>query len=297
MSVKTAVISCSGKGTRFLPATKAIPKELLPVYNKPQVQYLVEECINAGIEHVIITLRPGYEAIMRHFARDIELEIYLSNAGKTHLLKEIEVGTDLDLKMTFVYQDLNLPYGNAAPLYSAKHLLGDEPFIYMYGDDLVLPTTSGVSDLVKAYNNNPDVDAIIALQEMTPEQLAGKYAVCKYKEGTNYISELFEKPTVEQIIEINYVRAASFGRYLFTKKYLEFLNPDNLGKDNEFWTPDAINLLAKSENSKVLTVQISGIWYTTGDPKNMILATLAAAKETGVEKSTIENYLADIYTN
>ena len=294
MSIKTAVISCSGKGTRFLPATKAVPKELLPVYNKPQIQYLVEECLNAGIEHIIITLRPGYEAIMKHFARDIELEVYLRDASKFYLLNDIEIGKD-NLNMTFVYQDLNLPYGNASPLYSVKHLLGDEPFIYMYGDDLVLPVTTGVKDMVDAFEENPDADAIIGLQDMSAEEIAGKYAVCKYKEGTNYIAELFEKPTVEQMEEHKYVCAASFGRYLFTNSFLKFLDPTDLGKGNEFWTADAINKLAQSENSKVMGASIKGIWYTTGDPKNMLSATLAVAKDNGVNKEYVEGILNGLY--
>ncbi len=263
--VKKALITAAGRGTRFLPAVKAVPKEMLPVGDKPIIQHLAEECVNAGIEDIIIVIRPGSESIVSHFSQDEGLENYLKVNGKEDKLKKVEVIHEM-ARFIFIYQDPKLPYGNGSPVLTAKSLLSDGPFAMLWGDDLVYTEgDSAMKQLVDFYAST-DADAVIGVQEVKEDEVV-KYGIVKIKEGTeNEVQTIIEKPSVEEAPS----RFASYGRQVLSPKVFDYLTAESTGKDGELWLQDANDKVA--QNGKTLLKAINGEWVTTGDPVNYMKA-------------------------
>ena len=262
--ITKAVIAVAGYGTRFLPATKNQPKEMLPIIDKPIVQYLVEEAVDSGIRDIILVTRFGQSALENHFDTNMELEIQLEKNGKKEALEKVQ---RIYKMANFIYirQGRHLPYGNATPLLCIKEIISkDEPFIYMFGDDMVMakpPCTKQLIDIYYKYKPT----ALLAVQK-TPKEELERYATVKYKEGTriNQIEELLEKMPADKAPS----DMAQFGRFVFTnkviKKALQNYKKGKFGKDNELWVADLLNELAKK--NKVIAQPIKGKWMTTGDP-------------------------------
>src|SRR5581483_2988669 len=170
MKIRKAVIAVAGFGTRFLPATKVLPKELIPIVDRPIIQYLVEEAVESGIKDIIFVIRPGSAGIADHFDSTRELEIHLQEQKKDDLLKRVQ---ELPRMANFavVRQGRHLPYGNGTPLLAASHFLSpDEPFVFMFGDDLVLSDGApGCKQLMDLYEKNRPA-AVIAAQEVPREE-------------------------------------------------------------------------------------------------------------------------------
>lgn len=261
MKIKKAVIAVAGYGTRFLPATKNQPKEMLPIIDKPIVQYLVEEAVASGIEDIILVTRFGQSALENHFDTNMELEMQLEKDGKLELLKKVR---EVSRMANFVYvrQKRHMPYGNATPMICVKDLLDkQEPFVYMFGDDMVLSETPCVKQLMRVYEKYKPT-ALLAVQKVPWEEVS-RYATVSYKKGTkiNEISAIVEKPEREKALS----QMVQFGRFIFTYKVIEEVETMPLGKGNELWVADAINRLAK-KGKKVIAQPIEGKWMTTGDP-------------------------------
>ena len=262
--ITKVVIAVAGYGTRFLPATKNQPKEMLPIIDRPIVQYLVEEAVASGIKDVILVTRFGQSALENHFDTNLELEIQLEKNGKKKALAEVRK-TYRMANFIYIRQGRHLPYGNATPLLCIKNIIAkNEPFIYMFGDDLVkakIPCTKQLMDVF--YKHQPA--ALLAVQK-TPEKEIDRYATVKYKKGIkiNQIEEILEKLPPEKAPS----DMAQFGRFIFTPKVIELaqkrLAEKRFGKDNELWIADILNDLAKTD--KVIAQPISGKWMTTGDP-------------------------------
>ncbi|MGB0757572.1 MAG: UTP--glucose-1-phosphate uridylyltransferase [Patescibacteria group bacterium] len=265
-----AIITLAGTGTRFLPATKAQPKEMLPIIDRPIVQYCVDELVDSGVTDVIMVTRRGGHSIEDHFDDHFELEYQLQEAGKNDRLKSIQ---DISKAANFIFlrQKAHMPYGNGTPLRVAKELVTDAPFFYLFGDDVTLADTPVCQQLVDVYKENPDAAAIIAVQKM-PREVLYRYGVVKLKEGTDNVYEnIVEKPEKgEEPSDL-----VEFGRFLLTPKILPIIEKLETGKDNELWLVDAVNELAKTE--KVLVHEIDGQWFTTGDPLNYLKATVEFA--------------------
>jgi len=265
-----AIITVAGTGTRFLPATKAQPKEMLPIIDKPIVQYCVEEVVDSGVTDVILVNRRGGHSIEDHFDSNFELEYQLEETGKEDRLKTIR---EIAQIANFIHlrQKSFMPYGNGTPLRVAKDLVTDGPFFYLFGDDITLADTPVCQQLADVYKANPDAAAVIAVQEM-PSDVLYRYGVVKLKDGSDdtydYIVEKPEPGTEPSGL-------VAFGRYLLTPKILPIIAELKTGKDNELWMVDAINELAKTE--KVLVHKIKGKWLTTGDPLNYLQATVEFA--------------------
>lgn len=262
--ITKAVIAVAGYGTRFLPATKNQPKEMLPIIDKPIVQYLVEEAVASGIKDIILVTRFGQSMMENHFDTNLELEIQLEKNGKRKALEEVQRVYRM-ANYIYVRQGRHLPYGNATPLLCVKNIIDrDEPFVYMFGDDLVMAKIPCTKQLINVfYKHNPV--AAIAVQE-TPKEELDRYGVVKYKKGTtiNQITEVLEKQPANKAPS----NMAQFGRFVLTRKVIktaeDWVQAKKFGKDNELWLADLLNDLAKSE--KIIAQPIEGKWLTTGDP-------------------------------
>jgi len=281
---KKAIITAAGNGTRFIPATKAQPKEMLTIIDKPIIQYCVEEAVASGAKDVIIVTKKSGHATENHFDDNFELEEMLREAGKDKYLNEIKRVSDL-ANFIFLRQKRSMPYGNGTPLKIASDLVSDEPFFYMYGDDLTLSKVPVCQQLVEVYKNNPDAVAILAAQKV-PDSEVHKYGVVKIKEDTtNQVESFVEKPKLEDAPS----NLAVFGRFLFTPKILPIIEKMGTGKDGELWLTDAVNELAQTD--KVLVHEIEGKWLTTGDPLNYFKASFEFAMEREDLRDDIINYV------
>ena len=261
--IKKAVIAVAGYGTRFLPATKAQPKEMLPIVDKPIVQYLVEEAVESGIEDIILVTRFGSQALENHFDSNFELEYQLEKNGKHDRLHQVQKVSKM-ANFIYVRQGKHLPYGNATPLMCVDELIDDsEAFVYMFGDDLVRAKPPCTKQLIKAFKTHWP-DAMLAVQKVPWKEII-HYAAPRYKKGTkiNQVEELVEKPSVK-LAKVKLSNFAQFGRFIFTKKVIEIAKAMPTGKDNELWVADALNRLAKT--GVVIAEPIKGDWMTTGDP-------------------------------
>lgn len=262
--ISKAVIAVAGYGTRFLPATKNQPKEMLPIIDKPIVQYLVEEAVASGIKDIILVTRFGQSSLENHFDTNLELEIQLEKNGKKEALEKVQQVYKM-ANFIYIRQGRHLPYGNATPLLCIKEIIAkDEPFVYMFGDDLVKAKPACTSQLIKVFLKHKPA-AILAVQR-TPKEELYRYGTVKYKKGTkiNQIDTLLEKmPAGKAPSDM-----AQFGRFVFTPKVIKTARRHSkqgkFGKDNELWVADLLNDLAKKD--KVIAQPIKGKWMTTGDP-------------------------------
>jgi len=262
--ITKAIIAVAGYGTRFLPATKNQPKEMLPIIDKPIVQYLVEEAVAAGIKDIILVTRFGQSMMENHFDSNLELEIQLEKNGKRKQLEEVQRVYRM-ANYIYVRQGRHLPYGNGTPLVAIKDLLDKgESFVYMFGDDLVkskVPCTKQLIDYWETQKGAP----IVAVQEVTEEEV-NRYGIYRIKQGTeNQVEDAVEKPDPS---EVKKPYLAQFGRFVLNDKIAEIIyrNYENnaLGKDNELWLIDSIIEYAKKK--PVYAKRIEGKWMTTGDP-------------------------------
>jgi len=260
--IKKAVIAAAGFGTRFLPATKNQPKEMLPIIDKPIIHHLVEECVASGITDIIMVTRVGQGIMEDYFDSHVELEHVLDVNGKEELLETVRKIPQL-ANFIYVRQKKNLPYGNGTPLLVAAPLIDDdEAFVFLFGDDLTLAKKPVTKQLIEVfYKERPS--AILAVQEV-PDSEVERYATVKYKRnGKNKyeIEELLEKMPLGK----NPSNMAQFGRFVFTNDVLKEAKKTPPGKDNELWVADILNNLAK-KGKRVIAQPIEGEWLTTGDP-------------------------------
>ena len=265
-----AIITDAGFASRYLPITKTIPKAMIPIGAKPVMQLCVEECVEAGIDEIIIVATPNtkakeiYEDYFHGKAKNVKA--LLDKQGKSERFEPVEAVLNFP-KITVIEQDASLPYGNGSPIVSAKdYVKDDEAFVVLYSDDLILGS-SDVKTLIETYRKNPEAKAVIATQEM-PKEVWNKYGmVALKKNGT--LSHIVEKPKTPDLSPSN---LTSYGRYLLTPEVFDYLIPSNTGLDGELWTVDAITKLA--EHGDVIVAHSQGKWITTGDPKNYFLAHL-----------------------
>lgn len=280
-SPKKAVITDAGFASRFLPITKTIPKGMLPIGNRPVIQLVIEECLSAGIEEIILVVTPEgkniYDDYFNNPAEKAKKQLY--SQGKQDRFASVEKVLNFP-KITIITQDPSLPYGNGSPIASAKGLIDpDEAFIAIYSDDVVYGD-SAVKDLMDSFAKHPDARAIIGCQ-LVPHEEIKKYASVDYDPNTEVLRGLVEKPAPEDAAS----DLASYGRYLLTPEIFTHLVPENTGKDNELWLAEAIAKLVPT--GQVYAKQTNGLWMTTGDPANYALAQL---------KYTLDNepYAADV---
>lgn len=274
-----AVVAVAGSGTRFLPVTKAIPKEMLPIVDKPIVQLVVEELVDAGIQDIILVTKWDKRPLEDHFDRNWALVHDLKQVGKEALLADIDRLSEL---ANFVYIRQRGPYGNGTPVLAAESLLGDDPFLYAWGDDLVKSDTSFSKQLVDDYmaHGLP----VIGVQEVPLEEVP-QYGIVKLRQGTHEIEDIVEKPTIEDAPS----QLADFGRMVLTKEILNVLKTTRLGKGNELWIVDAIREYVRCGGVFLAKEVQDGRWLTTGDPLSYLKAVLAYALDRrGIREPLLE---------
>ena len=265
--IKKAVIAVAGSGTRLLPATKAQPKEMLPIVDKPIIQLVVEEMVEAGIEDIIFVTRWDKKSLEDHFDHSLALEYDLKKNGKTELNKEMY---DLAEMANFIYVRQKGPYGNGTPVLSVASLIKDEPFIFAWGDDLVKSKVSFTKQMVDDYNKTGHL--MIGVQEV-PDEDVSKYGIANLVEGTTRIEDIVEKPTKEEAKS----NLADFGRMILNQEIVDVLRETSLGKGNELWITDAIRKYIQGGGEFYAKKVEDGQWMTTGDPMNYLKAILVYA--------------------
>ena len=264
-----AIITDAGSASRYLPITKTIPKAMLPIGNRPIMQFIVEECIAGGIDEIIIVATPEGKPIYEDYFNNSVTHVkkHLNSQGKSDRYAPVEHVLNFP-KITIIEQDPAFPYGNGSPIASARRFIrDDEAFIVAYSDDMVFGT-SDVKTLIESYEQHKDAKAIIISQEM-PREVLNKYGIIKLKdENTQTLENIVEKPDIDKAPS----NLTSYGRYLLTPEVFKYLDPKNTGLDDELWTVDAITKLTNDGN--VYVEKTKGYWLTTGDPKNYFLAHL-----------------------
>lgn len=250
--ITKAVIPAAGWGTRFLPANKAVPKELMPVVDKPIIQYVVEEAVRAGIKDIIIVLNPQKQAIRDHFGHSKVLEKYLHDAGKEELLKQIQNISQL-ANFTFINQSNR--YGNGVPVLDAKKYIGNEPFVVLWGDEIIYAEPPRLSQMLPYFEKYQD--PIISAVHI-PKKDLNRYGIGKLKpvvKNLYEILEIVEKPQPEEAPS----DMAVHGAYIFTPDIFEALETVGPGKGGEIWLVDGINKLRA--NHKIYACDIKGGKY------------------------------------
>ena len=260
--IKKAVIAAAGYGTRFLPATKNQPKEMLPIIDKPIIHYLVEELVASGIEDIIIVTRAGQGIMEDYFDSHVELEHMLEANNKRASLKKIREVPQL-ANFVYVRQKKNLPYGNGTPLLCAAPLIdNDEAFVYMFGDDLTISKKPVTKQLIEIfYKYHPS--AVLAVQEVPWEEIE-RYGSIEYKKGADY---KYEMQKGHEKLPRNKAPSnlALFGRFVFTYDVIKEAQDTPLGKGGELWVIDILNRLVE-RGGRAIAQPVKGEWLTTGDP-------------------------------
>ena len=274
--INKCLFPAAGYGTRFLPATKAVPKEMLPILTKPLLQYGVEEALNAGINNMAIVTGRGKRSIEDHFDNAFELEYQLNGTPKEHLLKEIQQ-IILDSTFTYVRQREMLGLGNA--ILTGEPLIGNEPFAVILADDLCDCTDEGViSNMIKIYNKYQC--SIVAIEEI-PISQSNKYGIIEgnlinSSSDLYKVTNMIEKPEAKDSPS----NMAIIGRYILTPDIFDILKNINPGLGNEVQITDALNIQAKK--GKVLAYKFKGHRFDCGSVKGYVNATNHFAKKIGI---------------
>ena len=262
--VRKAVIAAAGFGTRFLPQTKAMPKEMLPLIDKPIIQYVVEELVSVGIEDIVIVTGCSKRAIEDHFDRpgeDLIANLKLGGLRKEHLLREVEAIADM---ANFIYVRQKGPYGNGTPLLNAEHLIGDEPFIFTWSDDFILadpPRFQQMIDVYKAYNAQ-----VLAAVRVTGDADYDRYgfaAGSDIRPGLIDVETIIEKPGKAKAPS----DLATVSGYLLTPSFFPYLHQalDQLETGTELYSNDALKLML-ADGQKILACEIqNGKYYDAGN--------------------------------
>jgi len=282
--IRKAIIPAAGLGTRFLPATKSMPKEMLPIVDKPIIQLVVEELVAAGIEDIILVTKWDKKPLEDHFDHNWALGDELKKAGKEELWDQVKKISEM---ANFIYVRQKGPYGNGTPVLSAANLVDDEPFVFVWGDDLVKSKISFSKQMVDDYAKHGQMK--IGVQEVLPEDVV-RYGLVKLKEGTMEIEDIIEKPTIKEAPS----RYADFGRMILNPDIVEVLKKTALGKGNELWIVDAIRAYVKSGGKFLAKKVEDGEWLTTGDPMNYLKAILTYAMEREDIKDELEKFMKEI---
>ncbi|MGI6575365.1 MAG: UTP--glucose-1-phosphate uridylyltransferase GalU [bacterium] len=278
--VRKAIIPAAGLGTRFLPVTKAQPKEMLPILDKPTIQYIVEEAIDSGIEDILIITGRGKRAIEDHFDRSLELERILAEKGQNHLLEAIqEIG---NIEIHYIRQKQPLGLGHA--IYCARKFIGEETFAVLLGDDIVAGGPKpGLKHLLDYYNDFGY--SVIGVQEVSPQEVE-RYGIVrgeKVKQDLWRVKELVEKPPAEKAPS----RVAIMGRYVITPRIFSLLEEAKPGAGGEIQLTDSLNRLAQEE--PVYACTFAGKRYDAGD----LLGYLQTTVEFALQREDIADEFAE----
>ncbi len=253
--IRKAVIPVAGYGTRFLPASKSQPKEMLPIVDKPTVQFIVEAAVKAGITEIIIVTSSNKRAVEDYFDRSPELEKWLAKVGKTSLLKELRA---IPRMANFIYIRQKGPMGNGTPVLNAEPLIGNEPFAVFYGDEFYTGKTSWIKQMIDVYEKYQD--PVVALTTATKEETNryGIFSGPQVEKDVYQINSIMEKPGPKKARS----NLASVGGYILTPDIFGILKKLKPGKNGEIWLADAVKTL--NEKRPIYGKKIDGKLYDAG---------------------------------
>ena len=288
MKVRKAVIPAAGLGTRFLPATKSQPKEMLPIVDKPTIQYIIEEAATAGVEDIIVVTGRNKRSIEDHFDRSIELELELERKGKEDVLQMVKAIPAI-ANIHFIRQKQPLGLGHA--VLTASHFIGDEPFAVLLGDDVVVSKKPVLQQMVKVFNEYKT--SILGVQEVS-EEAVSKYGIvdCKHVDERIYkVKDLVEKPAREAAPS----RIAILGRYILTPTIFSYLETQEAGAGGEIQLTDGLKRLAKDE--AMYAYIFKGHRYDVGSKMGFLQANIEFALRNPEVADDLKKYLAALHEN
>ncbi|MBN8201528.1 UTP--glucose-1-phosphate uridylyltransferase GalU [Bacillus sp. NTK034] len=283
--IKKAVIPAAGLGTRFLPATKAQPKEMLPIVDKPTIQYIIEEAVESGIEDIIIVTGRSKRAIEDHFDKSVELEMLLERTGKHEMLEVVENISNL-VDIHYVRQKEPLGLGHA--VLCAKKFIGNEPFAVLLGDDIVESEVPALKQMIDQYTKVQS--SILGCNEV-PRSEVYKYGIVNYSENNGdlfKVKSLVEKPAVEEAPSTQ----AIVGRYILTPAIFDMLEDVQPDKKGEIQLTDAIDSLLDKES--IYSYIIQGNRYDVGDKFGFLQASIDFALKRPDLKDKLSAYLKEL---
>lgn len=279
--VRKAVIPVAGMGTRFLPVTKSVPKEMLPIIDKPTLQYIVEECVNSGIEEILFITSPYKRNVEDHFDQSFELETRLERNNK---LKELEIVKNISKMCKIYYIRQGEPLGSGHAIKLAKSFIGDEPFAVLYGDDIIKSDIPALKQLIEVYEK---YDAnVIGIQEVD-KNLVYKYGIIEF-ETENKIKSIIEKPSIEEAPS----NFAGLGRYIVKPEIFDELDKLDKGKGNEYQFTDGMLNLMNSQD--FYACKFKGTYYDIGNQLGYLKANIAFALDRDDLKDELKQYLKNI---
>ncbi|OAS17201.1 UTP--glucose-1-phosphate uridylyltransferase GalU [Paenibacillus oryzisoli] len=284
MKVRKAIIPAAGLGTRFLPATKAMPKEMLPIVDKPTIQYIVEEAVESGIEDIIIVTGKGKRAIEDHFDNSFELEQNLLEKQKFELLSEVKKSSNVDIH----YIRQKEPKGLGHAIWCARKFIGNEPFAVLLGDDIVRADKPCLQQLMEQYEYN---DASIIGVKHVPDEEVSRYGIVDGFELENRlhsVNHLVEKP----LKELAPSNLAIMGRYILTPTIFDILNNQQPGAGGEIQLTDAIAQLNRIES--VYAYEFEGKRYDVGEKMGFIQTTIEYALQRKDLRYGLLKYLSEL---
>lgn len=284
--VRKAIIPAAGLGTRFLPATKAMPKEMLPIVDKPTIQYIVEEAIASGIEDIIIVTGKGKRAIEDHFDIAFELEHMLQDKGKYDLLEEVRRSSHVEIH--YIRQKEAKGLGHA--VWCARNFIGDEPFAVLLGDDIVQAEVPCTRQLIKQYELSGK--SVIGVQTVDIDQ-THRYGIVDPSDsfGRLYeVSRFVEKPRPGEAPS----NLAIMGRYILTPEIFEYLEKQEIGAGGEIQLTDAIQMLNQAEDGGVLAYDFEGKRYDVGEKQGFIMTMVEFALERKELRHTLLTALEEL---
>ncbi|MBP3950065.1 UTP--glucose-1-phosphate uridylyltransferase GalU [Bacillus suaedae] len=284
MKVKKAIIPAAGLGTRFLPATKAQPKEMLPIVDRPTIQYIIEEAVASGIEDILIVSGRGKRAIEDHFDRSLELEETLLAKGKIEQLAEVKAISDM-ADIHYIRQ--KEPKGLGHAIWCARKFVGDDPFAVMLGDDIVVSEEPCLKQLINLFEEKQST--VIGVQEVE-RSLLSNYGVINYgtKDGDIYtVNGLVEKPPMDEAPS----NLAIMGRYVLTPAIFDILSNQTPGAGNEIQLTDALQQLTFSQD--MYAYAFKGKRYDIGNKLGFVQATVDFALMRDDLKDSVKEYLIE----
>ncbi|GIN90694.1 UTP--glucose-1-phosphate uridylyltransferase [Siminovitchia terrae] len=286
-NIKKAIIPAAGLGTRFLPVTKAMPKEMLPIVDKPTIEYIVEEAIDSGIEDIIIVTGKGKRAIEDHFDNSFELEETLIRKEKFELLEKIKKSAEVEIH--YIRQKEALGLGHA--IWCARKFIGDEPFAVLLGDDIIHSEKPGLSQLISEYEKNR---ASIIGVKYVPSEETHRYGIIDYKEksGRKFLVKNFVEKPEQGTAPSN---MAIIGRYILTPQIFDFLGKQKKGAGGEIQLTDAIQELNKIQS--VYAYEIDGARYDVGEKLGFIQTTIELALTRDDLREPLTKYLYELLSN
>ncbi|CAI2643874.1 UTP--glucose-1-phosphate uridylyltransferase GalU [Lactobacillus kunkeei] len=283
--IRKAIIPAAGLGTRFLPETKAMPKEMLPVVDKPAIQLIVEEAIESGITDILIIIGKGKRAIEDHFDSNTELELNLESKGKEKMLKAVKKTNGLNI----YFKRQEHPNGLGDAVHTAKSFVGEDPFVIMLGDDLMTDETPLTKQLIDSYEETGS--STLAVMKV-PHEDTSKYGVInpakEVRDGLYDVTNFVEKPNPEDAPS----DLAIIGRYLLTADIFDILENTKPGKGNEIQLTDAIDTLNKK--GKVYAHEFKGERYDTGNKFGWLQTNIEFGLQHPEVSDELKQYIKDL---